>query len=187
MESNLGNTHEFIWSDFQAKQFFQCHKLWPSFVGVKLNEDSKGSLPILVWPEQTSQADKCSKHARIQSAKRKRESYEIQEENSDAAIAIEGKRRRLWDLQGGMSMLGTIFSTVIEWGKSFLWNRPKPQSPKPLQQVASHKNQQTPGVVADLNDPQTIRNIVFKDLHDLTCLCYLWSMRSMRTRRLTMR
>ena len=43
-----------LWIEAETKYMFQKYRLWPSFIGAKVNDEklTKGVLPVVIWNEQ---------------------------------------------------------------------------------------------------------------------------------------
>lgn len=50
-----------VWTEFEAKEMFQRHRLWVTYIGTALDPDKqhKGVPPVYLWPEQKRLLDQC--------------------------------------------------------------------------------------------------------------------------------
>ena len=51
---------DLVWMGSDAKSMFRMNRFWPTFVGAKIQGDketARGSLPVLLWPEQRQYLD----------------------------------------------------------------------------------------------------------------------------------
>ena len=85
-----------IWTVAETKEMFQKYRLWPSFVGLSIDQEKKGSkgkLPVMLWEEQHRYLAEmgrkgvvtttCSSTSSSSSSTRKRKLDEIEESNGE--------------------------------------------------------------------------------------------------------
>ncbi len=54
----------FLWTEDEAREMFQDHRMWPAFIGARqedLKKESVGALPVLIWTEQQKYLEKKNK------------------------------------------------------------------------------------------------------------------------------